>query len=71
MLKSTAQVDGNIKTDRLVVEEGAQFTGECQMGTPIAVNGEPDEDETPTDDAPDTASDETEEDEETAEASSA
>lgn len=47
VLKSTARVDGNIETDRLVVEEGAQFTGECKMGTPIAVNGEPSEDETP------------------------
>jgi cytoskeletal protein CcmA (bactofilin family) len=40
VLKSTAQVDGNIETDRLVVEEGAQFTGECKMGTPISINGE-------------------------------
>jgi cytoskeletal protein CcmA (bactofilin family) len=54
VLKSTARVDGNIQTDRLVVEEGAQFTGECKMGTPIAVNGEPSEDETsPTDEAAD------------------
>lgn len=36
VLKSTAEVDGKIETDRLVVEEGAQFTGECEMGTPIA-----------------------------------
>lgn len=36
VLKSTARVDGKIETDRLVVEEGAQFTGECEMGTPIA-----------------------------------
>ena len=35
VLKSTARVDGTIETDRLVVEEGAQFTGECEMGTPI------------------------------------
>lgn len=40
VLKSTARVDGNIETDRLVVEEGAQFSGECTMGTPVAVNGE-------------------------------
>jgi len=32
VLKSTARVDGNIQTDRLVVEEGAVFTGECRMG---------------------------------------
>lgn len=43
VLKDTARVDGNIETDRLVVEEGAQFTGECTMGTPIAVNGEADD----------------------------
>lgn len=41
VLKSTAQVDGNIETDRLVVEEGAQFTGECKMDTPVSVDGEP------------------------------
>jgi cytoskeletal protein CcmA (bactofilin family) len=49
VLKSTARVEGNIETDRLVVEEGAQFTGECTMGTPISVNGEPTGDEAPTD----------------------
>lgn len=32
VLKSTARVDGDIETDRLVVEEGAIFTGECTMG---------------------------------------
>ena len=36
VLKSTARVDGNIETDRLVVEEGAQFTGECEMGTTLS-----------------------------------
>lgn len=36
VLKSTARVDGTIETDRLVVEEGAQFTGECEMGTTIS-----------------------------------
>jgi cytoskeletal protein CcmA (bactofilin family) len=35
VLKSTARVEGKIETDRLIVEEGAQFTGECEMGTPI------------------------------------
>lgn len=35
VLKSTARVDGKIETDRLIVEEGAQFTGECEMGTPV------------------------------------
>lgn len=41
VLKSTARVDGKIETDRLIVEEGAQFTGECKMGTPIAANSDP------------------------------
>jgi len=40
VLKSTARVEGNIHTDRLVVEEGAEFTVECEMGTPISVDGE-------------------------------
>ncbi len=43
VLKSTARVDGKIETDRLVVEEGAQFTGECKMGSPIS--GDPDKGE--------------------------
>lgn len=47
VLKSSARVDGNIETDRLVVEEGAQFSGECRMGTPVSVNGEPSEETTP------------------------
>jgi len=33
VLKSTARVDGTIETDRLMVEEGAVFTGECRMGS--------------------------------------
>jgi cytoskeletal protein CcmA (bactofilin family) len=65
VLKSTAEVDGNIKTDRLVVEEGAQFTGECQMGTPIAVNGEQDDEAVSIDDAePDASAEDSTEDEE-------
>lgn len=36
VLKGTAQIDGKIETDRLVVEEGAQFTGDCQMGTRLS-----------------------------------
>lgn len=35
VLKSTARIDGDIRTDRLVVEEGARFTGECTMGTQL------------------------------------
>lgn len=41
VLKSTARVDGNIRTDRLVVEEGAVFTGECQMGAPARSSSSP------------------------------
>lgn len=43
VLKSSAQVDGNIETDRLVVEEGAQFTGECKMDAPVSMDDEPDD----------------------------
>ena len=32
LLGSSARVDGTIKTGRLIVEEGAMFNGECQMG---------------------------------------
>lgn len=35
-LKSTARIDGKIETGRLVIEEGAQFTGECEMDTSIS-----------------------------------
>jgi cytoskeletal protein CcmA (bactofilin family) len=63
VLKSTARIEGNIKTDRLVVEEGAEFTGECEMGTPISVNGEPSDDEAATE----AATDEEEGDERTGE----
>lgn len=34
-LESTAHVDGSIQTDRLVVEEGAIFTGTCKMGEAV------------------------------------
>lgn len=34
-LESTAHVDGSIQTDRLIVEEGAVFTGTCKMGDAI------------------------------------
>lgn len=40
VLKSSARVDGTIETDRLVVEEGAQFTGECKMASPVGVGSE-------------------------------
>ncbi len=32
LLGSSARVEGTIKTGRLIVEEGATFNGECQMG---------------------------------------
>ena len=32
VLKGTARVEGNIRTGRLVVEEGATFNGKCLMG---------------------------------------
>ncbi|MFQ5570780.1 MAG: polymer-forming cytoskeletal protein [Rhodothermales bacterium] len=32
ILKSTARVEGSIKTGRLIVEEGAIFNGECEVG---------------------------------------
>jgi len=59
VLKSTARVDGNIETDRLVVEEGAQFTGECKMDTPISMNGESSSETTPTDDVAEASTTET------------
>lgn len=31
-IRSTAEVDGSIQAGRLVIEEGAVFTGECDMG---------------------------------------
>ncbi|MFQ5335311.1 MAG: polymer-forming cytoskeletal protein [Flavobacteriales bacterium] len=31
-LKSTAQLNGEINTDKLAIEPGAVFTGTCQMG---------------------------------------
>ena len=34
LLAGTARVDGTIRTARLIVEEGATFNGQCQMGQP-------------------------------------
>lgn len=48
VLKSSARIDGTIETDRLVVEEGAVFTGECRMGQALDERSEkeaPDEPE--------------------------
>jgi len=36
VLKSTARIDGKIETDRLIIEEGAQFSGECMMDTTVS-----------------------------------
>lgn len=35
LLRTTARVEGNIKTERLIMEEGAVFDGHCDMG-PVA-----------------------------------
>jgi cytoskeletal protein CcmA (bactofilin family) len=37
-LKSTALVDGDISTTKLVVEAGAKFNGNCSMGTKPTTN---------------------------------
>ena len=34
ILESTSQYEGNIKTKRLIIQEGAIFQGNCQMGAP-------------------------------------
>lgn len=31
-LKSSGKIDGNIKTTTLIIEQGAQFNGNCKMG---------------------------------------
>lgn len=33
LLKNTAEVRGNIRTDKFVVESGGKFNGKCEMGT--------------------------------------
>lgn len=40
VLKSTAQVSADIRTARLVVEEGAVFDGKCKMGDGKTMNKE-------------------------------
>ena len=32
LLRASARIDGDIRVERLVVEEGAVFTGRCEMG---------------------------------------
>ena len=41
MLGTSARVEGTIKTGRLIVEEGAIFNGECQMGQPGQLRKKP------------------------------
>ncbi|NNF03797.1 MAG: polymer-forming cytoskeletal protein [Rhodothermales bacterium] len=33
VVKGTAHIKGTIRTKRLIVEEGAEFDGQCEMGT--------------------------------------
>ena len=40
-LASTAQLNGNIETTSLVIDDGAKFTGTSFMNTNAGVNGEP------------------------------
>ena len=40
ILKSTARIDAEIKTNRFVVEEGAVFHGQCEMGKMTSVKSE-------------------------------
>ena len=40
ILKSTARIDAEIKTNRFVVEEGAVFHGQCEMGKMTSVKAE-------------------------------
>ncbi len=35
VLKSTSQVEGDIATNKFVVEAGAKFNGNCRMGALI------------------------------------
>jgi cytoskeletal protein CcmA (bactofilin family) len=39
VLKATAVVEGDIHTQKLVIEEGAVFTGRCEMGANLAAPG--------------------------------
>ena len=36
ILESSSQFVGNIKTKQLIIQEGAIFQGNCQMGSPVA-----------------------------------
>ncbi len=39
VLKATAVVEGDIRTAKLIVEDGAQFNGKCEMGTAAPSRG--------------------------------
>lgn len=41
ILRQTAHVTGDIKTNVLLIEEGAKFDGACRMGSTIALEKEP------------------------------
>lgn len=41
VLKATAVVEGDIRASKLVVEDGAQFNGKCEMGATVAPHGLP------------------------------
>ena len=47
VLKSSARIDGDIRTERLIVEEGAVFTGQCEMGETAHRNGQADSEQEP------------------------
>jgi len=40
-LKATSSILGDIKTRRLAIEPGANFTGNCSMNSPVAPRVEP------------------------------
>ncbi|SHL15799.1 polymer-forming cytoskeletal protein [Fibrobacter sp. UWEL] len=40
ILESTSKFIGNIKTKQLIIQEGAQFQGNCQMGVNLQQNSQ-------------------------------
>jgi len=44
-LKATAQINGDIVTNRLAIEPGCRFTGNCKMTDEYSQSGRPDETE--------------------------
>ena len=43
ILESSSQFVGNIKTKQLIIQEGAMFQGNCQMGIPSTPAAQPKE----------------------------